>query len=62
LSRNLELAVLIMIDFLPNTALSVFECRWIYIDAYGGKYEIEICLGRLASGAIRYCKDGNDIK
>jgi hypothetical protein len=33
-----------------------------YTDAYGGEYETEICLDRLASGAISYCKEGNDIK
>jgi hypothetical protein len=34
----------------------------IYFDAYGEKYETTFCLTRLVTGAILYCKEGNDIK
>jgi len=30
--------------------------------AYGGKYQTTFCLHHLSSGAIGYCKHGNDIK
>jgi hypothetical protein len=33
-----------------------------YEDAYGGNYETDFCLYKLAAGAIVYCKEGNDIK
>ena len=33
-----------------------------YFDAYGGKYQTTFCLHHLSSGAIGYCKHGNDIK
>jgi len=36
---------------------AVFE----YTDVTGAKYQTGICLTRLASGAIAYCKDGNYI-
>jgi hypothetical protein len=34
----------------------------IYFDAYGKEYETTFCLKRLSTGAITYCKEGNDIK
>lgn len=33
-----------------------------YDDIYGAKYETTFCLLHLRSGAIGYCKEGNDIK
>jgi hypothetical protein len=33
-----------------------------YFDAYGKKYETTFCVKRLSTGAITYCKEGNDIK
>jgi hypothetical protein len=33
-----------------------------YEDAYGGKYETDFCLSKLALGPITHCKQGNDIK
>jgi hypothetical protein len=34
----------------------------LYFDAYGEKYETTFCLTRLVTGAIAYCKEGNDIR
>jgi hypothetical protein len=38
------------------------KVRLEYSDAYGGKYETAICIGRLVVGSIQYCPSGNDIK
>jgi hypothetical protein len=42
-------------------AIAIFA-HIIYEDAYGGKYETDFCLSKLALGPITYCKEGNDIK
>jgi hypothetical protein len=34
----------------------------LYFDVYGEKYETTFCLTRLVTGAIGYCKEGNDIR
>jgi hypothetical protein len=34
----------------------------VYFDAYGQQYETTFCLTRLLTGAVQYCKEGNDIK
>ncbi len=36
--------------------------RFVYSDSYAENYETGICLTRLHTGAIGYCKDGNYIK
>jgi|SRR5271157_1439774 len=33
-----------------------------YTDAYGGEYQTGVCLTRLNTGAVGYCKEGNYIK
>jgi hypothetical protein len=33
-----------------------------YEDAYGGKYETDFCLSKLALGPITYCNEGNEIR
>ena len=43
-----------------DDAISI-QVRIEYTDAYGCKYESNICLERLAVGSIQYCPDGNGI-
>ena len=38
------------------------EAEITYYDAAGVQYQTTICLRHLASGAILYCREGNDIK
>jgi hypothetical protein len=46
-----------------NTGKTIsIRVRIEYTDAYGGDYETGICLNRINTGAIGYCREGNYIK
>jgi nitrate reductase cytochrome c-type subunit len=49
-------------QLLKNDSAIGISADILYFDAFGNKYETTFCLTHLSSGAILYCKEGNDIK